>query len=519
MAMIIAVLRILLPTILLFVGIVIYILSRYRGFIEEDMISEFKLISPASKLLKNIVTKAFLSTEIMLILLTMYILSLTVAYAATFSYSSQYLEFQPEYRLLMVSKDFVPSEVIPKLYHYIIVYQIFKEFNLGNTSYYILAIKCSLPKSCIGNSTLMKEINRICTYVSGNYTVVDVSSSLNEEHVFNIFKTSLSLVRVDLSKLVDIELAPGIYFVHSIGVIGGLSLRIEDPSKILVIPMLNNILDMLHLQGSDVQTLVIGFDHVEDIQANIDKVLEVFDYIVVNSGEKAFIISRSFVPTSRTLLGLTLSFAISMIIIYAVSGGFVEKMLDMYRDLYILGIPKNLFKSAVILGLIITFSMASLPLVIASCLGYVNGIALLNYFVSFVGLAILTSNRIRGIIKSEYAETIGSYTYIVDTSAPLDTLINCIKDMLLRDDFFTITEIEGVREERFNVIRIELIYKKALSTIASVEIYIDRVDSNTRYNIVVDVWSLEDLSPLFLSSIQRLVLAKISGGLLICIES
>ncbi|MEM2511817.1 MAG: hypothetical protein QXX61_01645, partial [Ignisphaera sp.] len=101
----------------------------------------------------------------------------------------------------------------------------------------------------------------------------------------------------------------------------------------------------------------------------------------------------------------------------------------------------------------------------------------------------------------------------------LDKLTSCLRGILSKDDFFAISEVEGIKEEKVQIIRIELIYKKALSTLASVEIYVDRINNNFRYTVFVDVWSMEDSTREFLSSIQRLALSKTVGGVISCIES
>jgi len=114
-------------------------------------------------------------------------------------------------------------------------------------------------------------------------------------------------------------------------------------------------------------------------------------------------------------------------------------------------------------------------------------------------------------------EVLNNYSYVVDTYVSPSVLTECLKDVLKEDDFFYISEIESIKENLW-VIRIELIYKKALSTLASVEIYIDKVDHGVEYTIAVDVWSMEDLPREIINSIQRLALAKIVGGVEECLE-
>lgn len=519
--MVISSILILLPIIIIFTSIIVFILTKYKGFTEEDHLSEIKLVSPAFKLIKNIISKAFLSPEITLILLTMYTLSFTVACTSTFSYTSQVLDIGVgyNYNALLVKKGSVPFETISSILHnFIIVYQVFKGLVADNDIYYVLIIKCNID-NYRNRSELLQELSRFCKYLSFNYVIAHSDSNINETTILNMLKKPFNLVKVNLSRIANLELAPGVYFVHSVGTIGGLSLRIENIDKILLIPMLNNTLTILCPQECDTQTLVIGFDPIEQYQDNMSKILELFDYMILSAEGGVLVISKNLVPTVRTLLSMVLSFTISMIVIYAVGGGFIERIMNMYSNLYVLGITKNFFRSAVLLGMIITLFLTSIPLITISWIGYISSIALLNYFVSSTGFIVITSHRLRSASKGAYPELVSGYSYTIDIITPMDKLISCLKNMLAKDDFFVVNEIEGIKEERFDIIRVELIYRKALSTLASVEIYMDKIDNSARYNIVVDVWSLEDSSLQFLSSVQRLALSKISGGVISCIES
>ncbi|MEM3980128.1 MAG: hypothetical protein QXF79_02595, partial [Ignisphaera sp.] len=149
-----------------------------------------------------------------------------------------------------------------------------------------------------------------------------------------------------------------------------------------------------------------------------------------------------------------------------------------------------------------------------------NNIAVLNYIISVVSFVVITSRRLKTIVgESLYPGFVDSYSYVINIYTPLDKLVSCLRGILSEDDFFGISEIEGLKEKNLQIIRIELIYKRALSTLASVEIYIDRIDNNFRYSVFVDVWSMEDSTREFLLSIQRLALSKIVGGVISCIES
>lgn len=512
---------ILLPTSIVFICIMILVATKYKGFAEEDHLSEIKLVSPAFKLIKNVVKKSFSSSEVLLILLTVYILSLTVAYTSSFAFTSQIIPTETRYSALFVGKHLVPLEVIDSIIqNYILVYQIFKGIEINESTYYVLIIKCSFNYINENSVDIRSDFYRYCDYISQNYVIADDDSYVDMEILSNFLGMDIQLVKVDFFKLMNLELLPGIYFVHSIGTIGGLSLRIEDENKILLIPASINIEKKLCSEGCEVQTVVIGFDPIERYKNEVNKVLDVFDYIALNIDGGLQVLSRSLTPTSKTLMSMFLSFVISMIMIYAVGGGFIEKMLSMSRDLFILGATRKFFKSAVLLGTTITLFLMSLPLVIIVWMGLINSVAALNYVISVVGFIVMTSHRLRSITGEVlHPGFIGSYSYVVSIYTSLDKLTSCLRDILSDDDFFAISEVEGIKEEKVQIIRIELIYKKALSTLASVEIYVDRINNNFRYTVFVDVWSMEDSTREFLSSIQRLALSKTVGGVISCIES
>lgn len=510
-----------LPTFTLFVSFLVFIVLKYKGFVEEDHLGELKLTSPAFKLIKNVIVKSFLSIEVILILLSVYILSFTVSYTSTYAYTSQVIDVIPQYSMLMVKRNLVPLDVIAKFTtRYIALYQVFKGVEIGNETYYIIMVKCSIDYANEKEIMLLDKLIKYCKYLDDGYIVADTASTISGEALSSILTdANVNIVKISLNELIDVELAPGLYAVHSIGTIGGLSLKIEQPDKLLLIPISTRILDTVCGRECDVQTIVLDYSYTIPSKDYLETFLNVFDYVVINENGKATILSNNYVPTPKTILSLILSFVISMILIYAVGGGFIEKVISMGKDLFVLGVTKELFTSVVILGTMITVFLSSLPLVALYWTRYVDSVAILNFIISAIGFVTLTSYRLKADIgKALHLGLITSYNYVTDVYIMPDDLVKCLKEVLREEDFFLLSEIERMKEEKYHVIRLELIYKKALSTIASVEVLIDRINHGAKYTIITDVWSLEDMPGETISSIQRLALSKVVGGVISCLE-
>jgi len=511
-------LLVLAPILVTFILFLVYMALRCNGLIEEDRIGEPKLVSPAFKLVKNVITKSFTSVEILLILISIYVLSFNVATVSSFAYTSHPLEIEPQYSALLIKRDIVIPQYVSNISEsYVILNQVFNGVEIGNDTFYFILAKCDLDDVYRRNE-LAGILQEYCDYLDKGYILVDESSNISRKAIVEMLDADVGLRRVRLSAILDLELAPGIYVIHSIGVVGGLSIRIEKVDKIVFAPLTWRIIDRVCNVECDAQSIVICFDDVEKYSEKIDELLNKFDYIILGDDGGALAVSRSLVPSPETIFGMVLSFVMSMIIMYSVGGGYIEKITSIGENLFILGFTRELYISTVILGTAITLAISSIPMVAATAIGLVSYVAMLNYIASALGFIIITSRKLHSSIgKPMCIEVLNNYSYVVDTYVSPSVLTECLKDVLKEDDFFYISEIESIKENLW-VIRIELIYKKALSTLASVEIYIDKVDHGVEYTIAVDVWSMEDLPREIINSIQRLALAKIVGGVEECLE-
>lgn len=513
------VLIILIPTMVLFLGSIIYISNRHKGFEEEEHMGELILTSPVFKIVKNIIIKSLFSVEIILTLLTMYILSFTVAYVATYGYTTQVLNIDPMYNALFVKRGLLDIDAMD-VSNTIIITQIFNPIEVDGEAYYPLLIMCKISDSNISESnTLARTLYKYCRYVQEGYAIIDLSSSIHIENISKALDLGLNVVIDDLSELIDIELIPGVYIVHSLGIIGGLSLRIEHVDKLLLLPLNKNIINRICDHSCETKTIILSFS--KEVIKNSDnyKLVSLFDYSVMRTDSSVIMISRSYIPTTRTVLGILLSLLMSMIVVYAVGGGFTEKIIGMGNTLFVIGITKEVFSSMVLLGVSIVVTISMLPIAILSLANYIDSIAFLNFALCAIGFLITTSYRLRrNIGKVVYHEFIPSYSYVVDVHTHPNKLIECIRDYLKEDDFFIIEKTEVIDEKTHFTVRIELIYRRALSTLLFVEIYIDRLNHSVKYSILVDVWSIEDLPSKILTSIHQLALSKILGGVISCIE-
>lgn len=514
---------ILLPTLVLFTIAIVTIMKKYKGFIEEDYLGEVRLVSPAFKIVKNVIVKMFLSIEVLLILLAIYILSFMLAYTATFTYTFQVLDVEPQYNALLLKKDITSLRDIAELAkNHITVVQIFNPVEIDKEVYYALLVKCRIESELKNRSMLFQMLNKYCEYLKKGYVIVDANNTLTNQDLSKLLgkDKNINIIRLDLGEFVRLELAPGIYVVHSIGTIGGLSLKIEHKERILIMPLDEKLLNNI-CSNKDCETrlMVIGFDDVNIYVETLDKLVSLFDYTIIKKDGNSIVYSQTYVPTPRTILGMVLSLIISMLMMVAVGGSFIEKIVSMGNALFVIGITKDLFMSIVLLGTSLTMLIMILPIAVASWLGFINSIAVVNFILSAIGFIAITSFNLRSRIgKSQTYGFIPSYSYVVGTYIPPNVLVSCIKKFFVGDDFFHVGEIEYITEKGRHVIRIELVYRKALSTLSSVEIYMDNVDHGVRYTVIVDVWSMEDLSSNIMTSIQRLALSKTVGGIMGCIE-
>ncbi|MEM0372025.1 MAG: hypothetical protein QXW05_01685 [Ignisphaera sp.] len=514
-------LLVLLPPLVLFAVSLFVIAKKYRGYVEEDHLGEIRLVSPALKLVKNIVKKSFISVEMLLIFLTLYVSAFNSSYATTFSFSSYSLDIKTDFNLLAVSDTIVPTDILDKIGHkYVTVIQVFTPLQIDEKNFYVLLIRCSIDYYSNSNNRLFTILLDYC--VNEDTVLIDRNSGISEKSVTKLLGNNITITKVDMTPLINVELIPGVYVVHSIGTIGGLSLKIEDPEKLIIIPFTRITIENICSRYCSSKTVIIGFDDYNVYRDIFDELVARFNYVVLKEPTQpgVRVYSRSYVPTVKSIISLVISFVISVIMVYTVSGGLVEKLIDMGHTLFIEGITKELFIAIATLGILLTVMSMFLPILILSSLGILKTLAIVTYLISSITSTYIITSQLSSRIGKYKPQNISStFSYIVDRYVPNNVLVECFKSFLINDDFFNIDEIESVVEESYYMIRIELIYRRALTTVSSVEIYVERIDHGVKYTVIVDVWSVEDLTNRTLSSIQRLALSKVVGGVISCIES
>ncbi|MEM2008796.1 MAG: hypothetical protein QXK50_06480 [Ignisphaera sp.] len=512
-------LLVLLPPLTLFAISLFIIAKKYQGFVEEDHLGEIRLVSPTLKLVKNIVKKSFISIEMLLIFLTLYVSAFNSSYATTFSFSSYSLNIEPNFSLLTVSDTIVPSDILDKIGHkYVAVVQVFTPLQIDGKDFYSLLTRCDIDY--YPNNELLTILLEYC--VNEGTVLIDRNSEVSEKSIIKLLgRYNITIAKASMTPLTDIELIPGVYVVHSIGTIGGLSLKIEDPEKLIIMPFTRSVIENICPRYCSLKTIIIGFDDYNLYRDIFDDLVTEFNYVVLKEptqfGVKVY--SRTYVPTVKSIISLVISFMISVIMVYAVSGGLVEKLIDMGHTLFIEGITKELFIAIATLGILLTVTSMIFPILVVSSLGILKSLAIVTYLISSIASTYIITSQLSSRIGKYKPQSISStFSYIVDKYVPNDVLVECLKSFLIDDDFFNIDEIESVVEENYYMIRIELIYRRALTTVSSVEIYVERIDHGVKYTTIVDVWSIEDLTTRTLSSIQRLALSKAVGGVISCIE-
>ncbi|MEM2528366.1 MAG: hypothetical protein QXG40_03100, partial [Ignisphaera sp.] len=83
----------LLPILMIFTVIFLTI-NKYRGYVEEEPIREVRLVSPALKIVKLLFSKTISSIEIIIIVVSLYLLTIMASSIAFYTYSMKTMDLE-----------------------------------------------------------------------------------------------------------------------------------------------------------------------------------------------------------------------------------------------------------------------------------------------------------------------------------------------------------------------------------------------------------------------------------------
>ncbi|MEM1611573.1 MAG: hypothetical protein QXQ57_08030 [Sulfolobales archaeon] len=143
---------------------------------------------------------------------------------------------------------------------------------------------------------------------------------------------------------------------------------------------------------------------------------------------------------------------------------------------------------------------------------------LIIFLTSFLGSVVhLLIVRSRAGFSSAYMERIipaRNYSSVIEGYTPKD-LVSVVLAFLEKSEFFDVVEKEIFEHgDRVNA-RLRLIYRYAMGVGADVSIYVSTHNNGSFLDVDIEPWSIDARESGVLNSISRLIISRISGGIVV----
>jgi len=325
-----------------------------------------------------------------------------------------------------------------------------------------------------------------------------------------------SVVFENLTPLVRTMVAPSTPLSPSLGVVGGVTVFVRSPSSIAVAPLTRSALGELCRGGCSARCILISFGSYPPRSLASECVLVRYrdSVAIVTSGFRA--------PTPRSIASLALAIILAVVIASSACGGIAEKMRRFCSALVIQGVSIDTITVATSMGSL-SLSLLALPLSFAAPYAILRssvsaGVSVVTYLASSLALSYILSKRVsrsfrvqRGVATSIALE--------VAARRSLSDIARCIKRSLETDDNFALSEIEVLPLNGRMVLRLELVYRKAMAILVSVEVEMEVIDGRLRILYAYsDVWSFEEVGEVT-KTVSSLAISRAVGTLWLCSES
>ena len=516
-------------SIVMFIGIVLAIvgamLIEKRSYTdsEEDKLREITYASPSIKIMAIIVREC-INTIAFVIVLTVLITSSLIA---SFSVSSELLttvmdlDTTPFYSIVVIANDIESIEYMNKtLNSGIVVVQIFKYVDVvieeRNKSYHLLPmlILCRNPAS------LPRNITTLCNAVARGWSVIDRH---HQAHTSILIKGIRFRVQsMDLKWITNVEIMPGHYIAHTLGVIGSSVIHVKDPEVLVILPLSMKLLRALCDDYCDLRVIMLdtGKYNMDAIKYMISK----FSIVGYTKDRELILTSGISIPSLQSLISITISIITSVLISVAASSGLIEKLRSLSLALIAQGVASTILRVSLGMGFFTILTLFGLILTIfyIMFLTEIQAFAgLTTYFISSITLSSVLTYR---AIKSRKMAVVNAYSegvfYTFEGTLEVESLSNCIRSMFVNDEFFVLNEFERLEVSgNKSLMRIELMYRHAMAVLVSIEIEISRRDNVWIFKLLPEVWSFEEIEKYRIDTIAALALSKANGGLRLCLES
>ena len=341
--------------IVMFIGIVfaiagaVFIERRSYTESEEDKLREITYASPSIKIMTIIIRECINSVAFVIVLTVL----ITSSLVASFSVSSELLttvislDTTPFYSIVAIANDIESIKYMNKtLSSGIIVVQIFKYVDVfvegSNKSYHMLPmlILCRNP------SNLPNNLITLCNVIARGWGIVD--SHHRAYSTILIKDTRFRVQSMDLRWVTNVEIMPGQYIAHTLGVIGSSVIHVRDPRVLIILPLSRKLLQALCDDCCDLRAIMLDtYKHdIDTIKSMISK----FSVVGYTKDKELILTSGISIPSLQSLVSIIISITTSVLISVAASSGLIEKLRSLSLALMTQGVTSTILRVSLGMG-------------------------------------------------------------------------------------------------------------------------------------------------------------------------
>ena len=511
------------------IGIVLAIMGAIfierRGYTEgeEVKLREITYASPSIKIV-TVIIRECTNTIAFVIVLTVLITSSLIA---SLSVNSELLttvvnlETTPFYSIIAIANDIESVEYMKTtLSSGIIVVQVFKYVDVfieeNNKSYHMLPmlILCRAP------SNLPNNLITLCNAVAHGRSVIDRHYHVHTSILIKGIRFRVQ--SMDLRWITNVEILPGQYIAHTLGVIGSSVIHVKDPKILVILPLDIELLKAICDDYCDLRVIMLDTDK-RDI-GMVKSMISKFSIVGYTRDRELILMSGIAIPSLQSLVSIVISIITSVLISVAASSGLIEKLRSLSLALMTQGVTSTILRVSLGMGFFTILTLFGLILTMFYTMFMTEIQALAGLVIYFVSSTTLSSVLSYRAMKMKRMAIVNAYPegvfHTFEGVLEIEKFSNCIKSMFVDDEFFVLNEFERleVSGNRF-LMRIELMYRHAMAVLVSIEIEINRRDSVWIFKLSPEVWSFEEIEKYRIETIAALALSKASGGLRLCLES
>ncbi len=481
--------------------------------LESRSVAEHVPRSPSLRLVALVVRELWRSSAAILAVIAVIVASIMAASTAASTLVTQRISFQPPSGVKGVSVCTTISPCLDPSRFWreaqLAIVQILEWVRVGSSKFMPMLITF---RGGGGNATWLDPLRK----AASGYLVIDVENRVPRSLPPGV----RGVVREDLSPLVRIELAPSTPVVPSLGIVGGVSVSLRDPRKLALLPLNGDTLGFACRGGCVAKCVLVSFSSKPP-----SSLVKAGCINIWFSKSVAVVVSSARAPTPSSLASMALSTAMSSLVAIITCGVVVEKLRSFFSSLIVQGVSRDAITVASSMGAL-ALSMLLLPVTAA-----VSTVLFGLYPASIAVATHISSSILFSYSISRYvSKRLGRVTPGVRTPVAIELrssrsvreLADCVGRSLEKDDNFLLSELELLEADPSRgryVLRLELVYRRAMAILVSVELELEKVGDRLRLLCALtEVWSFEEVSEKT-RSVERLALSRAIGTLWLCSEA